>query len=328
MASNSKKPSRPAGSRPNNGTAKPGQNRPIVPKPEEKLSATPGVSAKPELGSVKLVSFGDSKATSAERQKADLEADAATIPVATEAKTSVRPASRPATRPTPPRPATRPGSASIRAGKSAPPPPPQSNGLLIMAVVGVMLLALGAFVAFLIIGGGNSTTNSNPAPGASEIPVGADAAAQVQTFPNQGRDHLTPGQTVQQILNGQYYNSDPPTSGPHLPTWSDWGVFTQPVQNELQVHNLEHGGIVIQYDCSQGCAQAVNNLSAYARRYSAQQFTGILLAPRSNLPEGSRIAVTAWTHRLLLKSFDRTKIEQFITAYIGKGPESDGQFRP
>src|SRR4029434_1312652 len=35
------------------------------------------------------------------------------------------------------------------------------------------------------------------------------------------------------------YNSDPPTSGPHLPYIAPWGVHTRPIDRELQVHNLE-----------------------------------------------------------------------------------------
>lgn len=46
------------------------------------------------------------------------------------------------------------------------------------------------------------------------------------------------------------YNSDPPTSGPHLPYIAPWGVHTRPIPLELQVHNLEDGGVVVQYNCT------------------------------------------------------------------------------
>src|SRR5438105_12760501 len=45
------------------------------------------------------------------------------------------------------------------------------------------------------------------------------------------------------------YNSDPPTSGPHLPYIATWGVHTRPIPRELQVHNLEDGGVMVQYSC-------------------------------------------------------------------------------
>ncbi|KKK81923.1 hypothetical protein LCGC14_2808550, partial [marine sediment metagenome] len=40
----------------------------------------------------------------------------------------------------------------------------------------------------------------------------------IQTFEDQGREHLTPGQVY------DFYNSDPPTTGPHSPAPAEWGV--------------------------------------------------------------------------------------------------------
>ena len=42
------------------------------------------------------------------------------------------------------------------------------------------------------------------------------------------------------------YNSNPPTSGPHVGNLANWGVHFQPIPDELQVHNLEDKGVVIQ----------------------------------------------------------------------------------
>lgn len=224
------------------------------------------------------------------------------------------------------RPAT---STTVRRRTASPPPPPKNNSLPLIIIGGVLVIAVIVFVVAILLGGSGNQSSASTTPSAGDVPAGADPSAQVQTFPSQGGNHLdvAAGDTVQKLLNGAYYNSDPPTSGPHLPIWSNWGVFNQPIQNELQVHNLEHGGVVIQYDCPQGCPNTVNSLSSYARRYQPTSFTGILLAPRPNLPNGARIALTAWTHRLLLKTLDTDKINQFVTAYIGKGPEGDPNFR-
>ena len=54
------------------------------------------------------------------------------------------------------------------------------------------------------------------------------------------------------------YNSDPPTSGPHLPYIAPWGIHTRPIERELQVHNLEDGGVVVQYNCE--CPEIVAKL--------------------------------------------------------------------
>ena len=228
-------------------------------------------------------------------------------------------------------------STTIKRGNAAPPPPTANNTVTII-VVGLILLAVAIFVSVLVIGGTSSSSTAalptvvvSNTPGtasAGDIPVAADPTAQIQTFTSQGQDHIgTAGETGPQLM-GHPYNSDPPTSGAHLPAPSPWGIFNQPLQNELQIHNLEHGGIMIQYDCPQGCSAAINALAPYALKYPPSSFTGVILAPRPNLPNGSRIALTAWTHLLLLKTLDQTKIQQFVAAYIGKGPEQDPSFRP
>ena len=69
---------------------------------------------------------------------------------------------------------------------------------------------------------------------------------------SQGNAHITEAQI------GQFtYNTIPPTSGPHLGSLARWGVHDEPIPNELQVHNLEDGGVMVQYDCPEGCPDLV-----------------------------------------------------------------------
>ena len=44
----------------------------------------------------------------------------------------------------------------------------------------------------------------------------------------------------------------PPTSGPHYSQLADWGIHDEPISNELQVQNLEDGGVMVQYNCPTG----------------------------------------------------------------------------
>ena len=37
----------------------------------------------------------------------------------------------------------------------------------------------------------------------------------------------------------------PPTNGQHRPIWANWGFYQQPVPYAYEVHNLEHGGVVV-----------------------------------------------------------------------------------
>ncbi len=105
------------------------------------------------------------------------------------------------------------------------------------------------------------------------------------------------------------YNSDPPTSGPHAPGLARWGVYTEPVPKELQVHNLEDGGVVISYSC-QDCADLVKQLTTIAERYDH-----IILAPYTGLDR--KIALTAWGRIEKFDEFDEARIVKFIKAHIG-----------
>lgn len=62
---------------------------------------------------------------------------------------------------------------------------------------------------------------------------------------DQGREHVTP-QAVAEFK----YNSNPPTSGQHLPTWVKAGVFEEPQSEGELLHALEHGYVIINYNCN------------------------------------------------------------------------------
>src|SRR3984893_11781914 len=63
------------------------------------------------------------------------------------------------------------------------------------------------------------------------------------------------------------YNSEPPTSGPPLPYIAPWGIHTEPIPRQLQVHNLEDGGVMVQYNCSAPCPDLAAKLAEVVRRY-------------------------------------------------------------
>jgi Protein of unknown function (DUF3105) len=123
-------------------------------------------------------------------------------------------------------------------------------------------------------------------------------------FPDQGNRHI-----ATQNDPHEPYNSNPPTSGPHLPYIAPWGVHTRPIPLELQVHNLEDGGVVVQYNCE--CPEVVEKLRAIVQRYDKQ----VILAPYPGMP--SRIALTAWTRLQTLDDVDEKRITRFIDAYRG-----------
>jgi len=132
------------------------------------------------------------------------------------------------------------------------------------------------------------------------------------------------------------YNSAPPTSGPHLPWVAKWGVHTTPILRELQVHNLEDGGVVVQYNCPQPCPELVAKLEKLAATYqekaAAERAAVSPLLKNADQPPRSRydhlivapypdmkpkIALTAWGRIDTLETYDEGRITRFIEAYIG-----------
>jgi len=121
------------------------------------------------------------------------------------------------------------------------------------------------------------------------------------------------------------YNSNPPTSGPHLPYLAPWGIHRSTIPKELQVHNLEDGGVVIQYKCF-NCPELVTQLEQLVQGYQKQAeeekkkngFTRhdhLLLAPYNGMD--ATIALTAWGRIDKFDRYDEQRIRKFIEAYIG-----------
>ncbi len=138
---------------------------------------------------------------------------------------------------------------------------------------------------------------------------GQPALRRVETFPDEGRAHLQPGERAT-------YRTDPPTSGPHSPEWVNPGFYTQEQPPERLVHSLEHGHIVIYYD--DPGPQAIRTLQAWARMFNGQ-WDGVVAVPRHGL--GRAVILTAWTRMLRLDSFDENAAAAFIDAFRGRGPE-------
>ncbi len=125
--------------------------------------------------------------------------------------------------------------------------------------------------------------------------------------PSEGNRHVGPSE-----VGLTKYKSDPPTSGPHLPSIARWGIHESPVPKELQVHNLEDGGVLVQYNCPQTnpeCKTLIEKLAQIVRRYDH--------AILASYPEMShKIALTAWSRIDKFNEFDEKRIVRFIDAYI------------
>lgn len=159
------------------------------------------------------------------------------------------------------------------------------------------------------------------------------------TVPIVGQTHVPDGTIV------THYNSNPPTSGDHYQVPLNWGVYSEPVQDEKAVHNLEHGGVWVTYNCnipadgkepkdfdasssaspeiasksavvdSTDCKSLIGTLEGITKGYRSKVF----LSPRSK--NDSRVAIVSWGRIWKMNKIDIERVKEFIQLNRNRGPE-------
>ena len=188
--------------------------------------------------------------------------------------------------------------------------------------IGLILIAIG--VGWFVF------NESKPRPG--------------QKFDDLGREHVPLTQPFE-------YNSNPPTSGSHFEDWVRAGVFDTVQLDRYLIHSLEHGYVIMSYNCSFGkdsvneatssaalkklisedaseSAKLNSNFSSDECKSLVADLTSIyegkgkrklIVVPRPTLD--AKIALTAWTYLDKFNDFDKDRIEKFIDGNRDKGPE-------
>lgn len=155
-------------------------------------------------------------------------------------------------------------------------------------------IAIGAGVATLLVAG-------------IAIQVVRQANLPGESFRSQGSLHL-----ASLVSPHVPYNSNPPTSGPHVSSVAAWRSYTEPVEDEYLVHNMEDAGVILWYDLGtpEENQRRVELLEEVARGYNR-----IVIAPRQDL--GSQYVLTAWTRLQRFDDIDEEGMVRFIDAYEG-----------
>jgi hypothetical protein len=122
------------------------------------------------------------------------------------------------------------------------------------------------------------------------------------------RNHVKPGEVHVD------YSTKPPTSGPHVDAVPQFIVYTQPITDELQVHGLEDGGVVVDYrpDLDQPTLDKLTSLVKLYEGTPGKQ--RVLMAPYPNL--SNAIVLTSWGRIERLDAFDEVKIRAYIDAFV------------
>lgn len=110
------------------------------------------------------------------------------------------------------------------------------------------------------------------------------------------------------------YNSDPPTSGPMWSGTAGPGIKNEQVADELLVHSMEHGAVVVHYqaDLPESDIEKITNIFTEA---SGKK----IMVPRKNLDVP--ITLTSWGRLLKLETIDAEQIKEFLETNSDRAPE-------
>jgi hypothetical protein len=204
-----------------------------------------------------------------------------------------------------------------------------------LLIIGVSILALIILLTWLFI------ESSKPLPGQKQL--------------QDGRNHVDEGSKVE-------YKFNPPTSGDHYASWISKGFYDIPRVDGSLVHSLEHGYIVIWYNCEKkvtGFRLQGMVKEAYAQTAMTQGSEGSPSATLEDMPKefsdgscnelksqlkniyqklgshkliitprvgmDSQIVLTAWGRAEKLSSADEGKVKEFVNAYRDAGPEQTNE---
>ena len=180
-----------------------------------------------------------------------------------------------------------------------------------IAIVGVAVLLLGAGIWYVV----DQTIRGQQAELEGKIRPEANPAE--QTVPDEGAGHEEVGFPI----GYQHY---PPSSGTHYgETMPSLGFYDQTWPEGYWLHNLEHGDIVVLYNCPDDCPDLKAKLRALINKAPQRRCpTPKLIVMPYSQGMTAPVAVLAWGRQLDLAEYDETAILDFFKRYEDRGPET------
>jgi len=129
----------------------------------------------------------------------------------------------------------------------------------------------------------------------------------------QGTQHIKEGESHPD------YNSNPPTSGWMYGGVAGPGVHDTEVADELLIHSMEHGAVIVHYKADLPKDQ-IDQIKTAFNSVSGKR----ILVPRSNLD--AAVALTSWGRLLTLQTVDTDKIKAFIETNENRAPEKSNMY--
>lgn len=179
------------------------------------------------------------------------------------------------------------------------------------AIVGVIVLLLGSGIWYVV----DQTIKGQQAE--LEAKIRPEAHPEEQTIPDEGGGHVEIGIPIG-------YKHYPPSSGTHYgTTLPQLGFFDQTWPEGYWLHNLEHGDIVVLYNCPEDCPDLKAKLRALIDKAPQRRCPTpkLIIMPYS---QGMTTPITtiAWGKQLDLAEYDEKAILDFYKRYEDRGPET------
>ena len=169
-------------------------------------------------------------------------------------------------------------------------------------------------VALAACTGGDGTINDP-----LELPVGGCDGI-LHSIPDEGGEHRPVGSIIE-------WSSNPPASGPHFPSWAGWDRhYANNLERGYYLHNAEHGGVILLYNCPEGCPEVVEKLLTVAREAApdntctAPVTKRVIVAADPLLEPGVQVAAVAWNRYYTASCFD-PYVETFMRTQYRHAPE-------
>lgn len=96
-----------------------------------------------------------------------------------------------------------------------------------------------------------------------------------------------------------------------------WGVHADALPAEMYAANIDEGGVVISYNCPEGCADLVQQLTAVVDEVVADG-SKVILMPNPDID--SQLTLAASDSSQPLDAFDETAIRDYIQANAAVNP--------
>ncbi len=170
--------------------------------------------------------------------------------------------------------------------------------LLIGAGVAIVVGGVAALIVVLVV---------------SSMPSAEIAARRVR-IDDEGRLHVPVGTPTE-------YEHVPPASGPHYPITAPYGVYEEPVEEGLWVHNLEHGAIAVLYRCQIDCDEIVPQMEAIYEDLPNAAFGEVKLIALPYAGLVPKFMLVAWHWQEAMDSFEPERVREFYRDFIDRGPE-------